>query len=148
MAAIVDFLKGAGTDGAGRTVFDVVAMDDRAIERTHDFIQWLFPLAELSGANRRAPVLSAADVEEVQACGMCQVALAAATDRMSAFYSHNTHWLVPHDHNHLRITRIIKSLRLLRGPDEAEDFRRIVLRRDEEAGRPVSAGSRQYWMQA
>jgi len=148
MAAIVDFLKGAGTDGAGRTVFDVVAMDDRAIERTHDFIQWLFPLAELSGANRRAPVLSAADVEEVQACGMCQVALAAATDRMSAFYSHNTHWLVPHDHNHLRITRIIKSLRLLRGDDEADEFRAMILGLDEAADRPASVDSRRYWTTA
>lgn len=148
MAAIVDFLKGAGTDGAGRTVFDVVAMDDRAIERTHDFIQWLFPLAELSGANRRAPVLSSADVEEVQACGMCQVALAAATDRMSAFYSRNTHWLVPHDHNHLRITRIIKSLRLLRGDDEADEFRAMILGLDEAADRPASVDSRRYWTTA
>ena len=129
-------------------MFQVVAMSDQDIESQHDFIQWLFPLAELSGANRRAPVLAAEDVKEIQASGLAQIALAAATDRMAHFYTRHGHWLVDHDHNHLRITRIIKSLRLLRGPDEAEDFRRIVLRRDEEAGRPVSAGSRQYWMQA
>ena len=123
-------------------------MSDQDIESQHDFIQWLFPLNELSGANRRAPVLGAEDVAEIQASGLAQIALAAATDRMAHFYLRHGHWLVDHDHNHLRITRIIKSLRLLRGPDEAEDFRRIVLRRDEEAGRPVSAGSRQYWMQA
>ena len=123
-------------------------MSDQDIENQHDFIQWLFPLNALSGANRRAPMLSAEDVAEIQASGLAQIALAAATDRMAHFYLRHGHWLVDHDHNHLRITRIIKSLRLLRGPDEAEDFRRIVLRRDEEAGRPVSAGSRQYWMQA
>jgi hypothetical protein len=55
---------------------------------------------------------------------------------------------VPQDHNHLRITRIIKSLRLLRGPGEAADFRDLILRLDERAGRPVSMGSRQYWEQA
>ena len=145
MTAIVEFLKGAGTDAAGRTVFDVVALDDRSVEHTHDFIQWLFPLAEPSGANRRAPVLSAVDVEEVQACGMSQIALAAATDRMTAFYRFNTHWLVPHDHNHLRITRIIRSLRLLRGMDEADEFRDLILRLDDDAGRPVSIDSRRYW---
>ena len=148
MSALVDFLKGAGTDGAGRTVFEVVAMGDQDIEELHDFIQWLFPLAEPSGANRRAPVLAAGDVEAIHASGLAQIALAAATDRMAHFYQRNGHWLVDHDHNHLRITRIIKSLRLLRGPGEAEDFRQIILRRDDQAGRPVSAGSRQYWIQA
>ena len=123
-------------------------MSDQDIEQNHDFIQWLFPLAELSGANRRAPVLSAEDVKEIHASGLAQIALAAATDRMSHFYIRHGHWLVDHDHNHLRITRIIKSLRLLRGPGEAEDFRRVILRRDEQAGRPVSAGSRQHWINA
>lgn len=148
MSLIVDFLKGAGTDGAGRTVFEVVAMDDAAIERVHDFIQWLFPLAEPSGANRRAPVLSAEDVAAIHASGMAQIALAAGTDRMAVFYQRNRHWLTVHDHNHLRITRIIKSLRLLRGPGEAEEFRDLILRLDEAAGRPVSVGSRRYWMEA
>ncbi|MFC5345122.1 opioid growth factor receptor-related protein [Brevundimonas staleyi] len=148
MSAIVDFLKGAGTDGAGRTVFEVVAMNDEAIEQNHDFIQWLFPLATPSGANRRAPVLSAEDVKEVHASGLAQIALAAATDRMAVFYLRNGHWLTAYDHNHLRITRIIKSLRLLRGPGEAEDFRQIILRRDAEAGKPISAGSRQHWIEA
>ncbi|WGM30356.1 opioid growth factor receptor-related protein [Brevundimonas sp. NIBR11] len=148
MSALVDFLKGAGTDGAGRTVFEVVAMSDRDIEENHDFIQWLFPLTEPSGANRRAPVLTAEDVAEVHASGLAQIALAAGTDRMAFFYQRNSHWLTAYDHNHLRITRIIKSLRLLRGPGEADDFRRIVLRRDEEAGKPISAGSRQHWIEA
>ncbi|QTN20630.1 hypothetical protein HZ989_06180 [Brevundimonas sp. AJA228-03] len=146
MSAIVDFLKGAGTDGAGRTVFEVVAMSDSDIEHIHDFIQWLFPLDAPSGANRNAPVVSAGDVEAIHASGLAQIALAAATDRMAHFYERQDHWLVAHDHNHLRITRIIKSLRLLRGPDEADDFRRIILRRDDEAGRPVSPGSRRYWI--
>ena len=35
MSAIVDFLKGAGNDGAGRNVFEVVAMNDRQIEETN-----------------------------------------------------------------------------------------------------------------
>ena len=45
---IVMFLEGEGTDAHGRTVFEIVAMDDIALDRTHDFIQWLFPLPEPS----------------------------------------------------------------------------------------------------
>jgi len=148
MSAIVDFLKGAGHDEAGRNVFQVVAMSDPQIETTHDFIQWLFPLDQPSGANRRAPVLTADDVYAIHASGLAQIALAAGTDRMAAFYQSNGHWLVAQDHNHLRITRIIKSLRLLRGPGEAEDFRQPILRLDERAGRPVSMTSRQHWENA
>ncbi len=144
----MDFLKGGGTDGAGRNVFEVVAMTDQQIETTHDFIQWLFPLTEPSGANRRAPVLTDADVAAIHDSGLAQISLAAGTDRMAAFYQSNDHWLVAQDHNHLRITRIIKSLRLLRGPGEAGDFRHLILRLDERAGRPVSMGSRQHWENA
>lgn len=148
MSAIVDFLQGEGTDGAGRTVFQVLALDDRAIEDIHDFIQWLFPLDAPSGANRRAPVLNAEDVAAVRSDDLPQNALMAATGRMAVFYRRNTHWLVAHDHNHLRITRIIKSLRLLRGDEAADDFRDLIVKLDEAAGRPVSAGSRRYWAEA
>ena len=79
---------------------------------------------------------------------MAQCALAAATDRMANFYGHNPHWLTAQDHNHLRITRIIRSLRLLRGPEEADEFRALILSLDEAAGQPVSPSSRHYWMQA
>ncbi|HEY6287985.1 MAG TPA: opioid growth factor receptor-related protein, partial [Nitrospiraceae bacterium] len=32
------------------------------LERTHDYIQWLFPLPERSSANPDAPLLSLADI--------------------------------------------------------------------------------------
>jgi hypothetical protein len=69
-SAIVDFLTGAGTDGAGREIFDVLAMDDATLEETQDFIPWLFPLRERSGAHPDAPLLTEADVEAIQASGL------------------------------------------------------------------------------
>lgn len=145
-SAIVAFLQGEGPDSRGRTLFEVLAMDNAALERTHDFIQWLFPLPEPSAAAPEAPVLSAADIAAIGRSGLAQCALAAGTDRMDAFYRLTDHWLAPHDHNHLRITRIIRSLRLLRGDRYADEFREAVLRRAE--GTPVSARSRGYWMTA
>ena len=53
---VVMFLEGEGTDARGRSVFDVISMNDVAIERTHDFIQWLFPLPEPSAAIPDSPV--------------------------------------------------------------------------------------------
>ena len=126
----------------------MLALNDVALEQTHDFIQWLFPLPEPSGAVPDAPVLTAADIETLRDSTLAQCALAAATDRMEAFLRANPLWLRPHDHNHLRITRIIRSLRLLRGDAEADGFRAAVLSMVEAARAPVSARSLGYWATA
>ncbi|MDI1327257.1 MAG: opioid growth factor receptor-related protein [Brevundimonas sp.] len=145
---ITAFLEGEGRDARGRTLFDVLAMDNAALESHHDFIQWLFPLREPSRAVPDAPVLTDADVETIRESGMAQIALAAATDRMDAFYRATHDWLMPNDHNHLRITRIIRSLRLLVGDNEADAFKAAILSRVETTRAPVSARSRGYWMTA
>ncbi|MBU1383362.1 MAG: hypothetical protein KKG14_06990 [Alphaproteobacteria bacterium] len=146
--AIVAFLEGEGPDGAGRTLFDVLAMNNVALEQTHDFIQWLFPLPEPSRAVPDAPVLTDDQVEAIRVSGMAQIALAAATDRMEAFYRMTHDWLMPNDHNHLRITRIIRSLRLLVGDAQADAFKAAILSRVEATRAPVSARSRGYWATA
>lgn len=145
---VVAFLEGDGPDGGGRTLFDVIRLDDVALEQTHDFIQWLFPLPEPSAAVPDAPVLSPADIEAIRNSPMARNAMAAATNRMIAFYCTTPDWLRPHDHNHLRITRIIRSLRLLRGDAEADAFRDAILSLVEAARAPVSARSRGYWATA
>ena len=129
-------------------MFDVLAFDDAAIERTHDFIQWLFPLTEPSAAVAGSPVLTPEDVAAIQASVSAQCTLAAATDRMDRFYRATHDWLMPADHNHLRIIRIIRSLRLLSGDDQAEAFKAAILWRVEATQAPVSARSRGYWATA
>ena len=145
---VLAFLQGEGVDGAGRTLFEVLAFDDATLERTHDFIQWLFPLAEPSAAVPGAPVLDDAGVTAIRESTLAQCALAAATDRMDRFYRTTDPWLRPHDHNHLRITRIIRSLRLLSGDAAADAFRDAVLWRVEATRAPVNARSRGYWATA
>jgi len=147
-ASIVAFLEGQGPDARGRSLFDVLAFDNAALEIQHDFIQWLFPLREPSRAVPGSPVLSDAEVEAIKASGMAQCALAAATDRMDAFYRATHDWLMPNDHNHLRITRIIRSLRLLVGDDQADAFRAAILAQVEATRAPISPRSRGYWTTA
>ncbi|GAA0867943.1 hypothetical protein GCM10009116_02770 [Brevundimonas basaltis] len=145
---ILAFLEGEGPDGRGRTLFEVLAFNDVALEQTHDFIQWLFPLPEPSGAIPDAPVLSGVDIQAIRDSTLAQCALAAATDRMVAFYRATHDWLMPNDHNHLRITRIIRSLRMLVGDEQADAFKAAILARVEETRAPVSARSRGYWQTA
>lgn len=145
---ILAFLEGEGTDARGRTVFEVLAMNDVALEHTHDFIQWLFPLPEPSEAVPDAPVLGPDDIRAVRESELAPIALAAATDRMANFYRLTHEWLMPNDHNHRRITRIIRSLRLLVGDAEADAFRATILERVEATRAPISARSRGYWATA
>jgi len=147
-ASIVAFLEGQGPDARGRSLFDVLAFDNAALESQHDFIQWLFPLREPSRAEPGSPVLSDAEVEAIKASGMAQCALAAATDRMDVFYRATHDWLMANDHNHLRITRIIRSLRLLVGDDQADAFRAAILARVEATRAPISPRSSGYWTTA
>jgi len=145
---VLAFLEGEGPDARGRSVFQVLAMNDVALEHTHDFIQWLFPLPEPSEAVPDTPVLTPDVIRAVRESELAPIALTAATDRMTNFYRSTHDWLMPNDHNHRRITRIIRSLRLLVGDDEADAFRDAILARVEETRAPISARSRGYWTTA
>jgi hypothetical protein len=53
-------------------------------------------------------------------------------------------WDYPTDHNHLRITRILRSLRILGLKEEAEAFYNALMAVREDTPR-ISARSRRYW---
>lgn len=120
---LVAFLNGTGRDSAGRTIEDVLAFDDAMLERRHDVIQWLFPLPEASRAVPGSPVLTMEDRLAISGSATALANLGAAGGRMSEFYDRTANWLESHDHNHLRISRIIRSLRLLIGDAAADEFR-------------------------
>jgi len=142
------FLANAGTDGRGRTVEDVLALSDDALEHIHDYIQWLFPLPTKSMAQPAAPVLSQAEIAAIQADERALANLRKAAQRMREFYDRTDAWLSRHDHNHLRISRILQSLRLLAGEEEARAFYDAILTRHTAAGAPVDPRNLGYWERA
>ncbi len=142
------FLSGSGRDGAGRSLDAVLAFTDEELEYHHDFIQWLFPLPEPSRAVPGSPVLTASDRDEIAASEAMTTALRRAAEKMERYYETNDHWLRPQDHNHLRITRIIRSLKILVGPDDAEAFYAAVMLRVGGAGGPVNSTSIRFWQEA
>jgi hypothetical protein len=142
------FLAGTGRDGRGRPAADVLVFSDERLEEVHDYIQWLFPLPTRSAAQPGAPVLTQAEIDAIRADKVAQDTLARATERMLQFYRDTRWWLTGYDHNHLRITRIIHSLRILTGPDAARRFHEAILALNDAAGSPVNARSRAYWSDA
>jgi hypothetical protein len=167
---IVRFYRGLGTDHSGRDLAGILQWDDDALEEVHDFIQWLFPLNEPSGASRHAPVLAAADISAFRSDATLKANLRRSLVRMLAFYGfaltddegatpavarartwaeRSGGWLRPYNHNYLRLTRIMKSLALLGMPEYAHALREALLTESGLVGRDVIGSTTlQYWENA
>ncbi len=146
--SVVSFLDGSKVDNNERTFDFVMQQDDDWFESEHNYIQWLFPLLEESYNVYEAPVL---DLTEVTLIRNNQVALEnqiKALGRMVVFYKKNDLWLVPMDHNHLRITRILKSIRLLHSLPVAESFYDLIMERVKETGSQVEPRNIAFWTDA
>lgn len=148
MSRIVAFLEETGPDASGRWFSEVVQFGLGALERHHDYIQWLFPLKEPSAAVPGSPVLADDDVRAIKNSPLAQANMARASQRLAWFYDQTDHWLGAHDHNHPRITRIIKSLRLLVGDLAADGFRAQILAKAGGIRSSVNAETRRYWSEA
>ncbi len=142
------FLSGIGPDSRGRRAPEVLAFSDEQLESVHDYIQWLFPLPTRSAAQPDAPVLTDSETRAISNDAAAVDTLRRATERMLLFYGNTHWWLAWQDHNHLRITRIIRSLKLLVGTAAAQQFHRAILSMHASAGAPINPRSLQFWSEA
>ena len=123
---LCDFLEGIGIDHRGRRLDDVLSFDDIKAEQTHDFIQWLFPLDEVSRSVSGAPVLNQTDIQLIHTNSDAQANIRRSAAWFLGFLERNDHWRTKYNHNHLRITRVVKSLRLLTDDKEADEFKAAI----------------------
>ncbi|WP_165243926.1 opioid growth factor receptor-related protein [Paludisphaera soli] len=163
MSRLLAFYRGTGEDAAGRTLADVWALDDDAMEFHHDFIQWMFPLEEPSRFNFQAPVLDEEDLRAFRDDPALRENLLRSFDRFLAFLglareddtvapaadfeSKRGIFLSP-DHNWLRITRVLTSLRLLGLGEQSKAFHQALLRLMEEGRARITPETRRYWAAA
>jgi hypothetical protein len=135
LSPILAFYRGSGTDSRGRSLVEILQQDDSWLEHTHDFIQWLFPLPEPSGAVPDAPLATPQVVVAFRSEESLRQRLRASFLRMLAFYGlaweegavipggnwpiRREQWFTRGGHNDLRVTRILRSLSLLGLPGEA-----------------------------
>jgi hypothetical protein len=146
--SIPNFLEGKSPDNQGRHLKDIWAYTDQQIERTHNFIQWLFPLSVPSAAVPGAPVLTREDISAIQGSEVAQDNISQSANWYAGFLKRNDFWRKPYDHNHLRITRVIRSLRLLVDDDEAEAFRIEVYSMLGDTVATIPPKTRAFWDEA
>jgi len=71
-----------------------------------------------------------------------------SVERADTWPSRSTTWLRPHNHNFLRQTRIVKSLRLLDQPALARAFGEALLKEHERAPAVIGSTTASYWKDA
>jgi hypothetical protein len=145
---IVRFLEGTSSGPNGQWLADILAYTDQEFEERHDFIQWLFPLKSVSVSVPSSPVLDQSAAEAIQNSPRALQALNTAKKRFMRFLSSTTGWRRSSDHNHLRITRAIKSLGALSGKPSAIEFHRDLLRVLGPDIELISETSKKYWLDA
>lgn len=104
----------------------LLTLSDADFDRYHGFIQWAFPTPEQSYHNFSAPLLDhASAVWMAQDLATIEF-LEAMTERFLVFLKNTNAWRAKHHHTHLRITRVLNSLRILHSYELATWFHHQV----------------------
>jgi hypothetical protein len=83
---LLDFFCASGTDHRGRSFDDILSFDDVDLERSHDYIQWLFPTVTASRFNPEAPTLDAEKATRLRTDPVARERRRRALLHMLAFY--------------------------------------------------------------
>ena len=131
---LLDFYSEARPDSKGRQLSDILAWSNTQLERQHDYIQWLFPLAVPSNVVPDAPLVDAEVAAAFRTDPLLRENLLRALHRMLGFYGMHCDdddpseiwidlspelanrervWLTFGNHNYLRLSRILRCLTIL-----------------------------------
>jgi len=152
--AIIDFLEGKAPDSYGRTFASTLDWTDIQLECCHSQVQWIFPLHEESKHAENYPIVDKDVIEKAKKSVNIKCNLMLAKDRFEKFYGMGDYedidkqrkWCKNRDHNLLRITRIIRCLRLFGLEESALDFHDKAMAVGSRLG--ISNVTADYWDRA
>lgn len=163
MPTIEEFYSEKKPDQYGRTLTYILSQNDRWLEDEHNFIQWLFPLREKG--SYPATLFDKEQEAVFQASIDLQNNMRRSLVRMLAFYGFSwngdksqivksmnyeecaQNWLT-HPHNFLRISRILRSLRLAGLLKESAAFYGALETLLSKKEKDVIGGSWAHWQKA
>jgi hypothetical protein len=145
MSRVLDFHRGELRHPSGVTIESIWGWHHGRLEHEHTYIQWLFPLRDPSRAVPDSPTITESEVREFNRDPALRDRVLRSFRLMLGFYGFtmgpaanaagggtimpapdfaatSRTWLTPGNHNHLRITRILKSLCILGLRPEAREW--------------------------
>jgi hypothetical protein len=166
---ILAFYQSRSPDSSGRKLGDIWLWDYQKLEYTHDYIQWLFPLKEKSRFNQNAPILNDEVIQAFRTDEQLRLRLRKSLEVMLQFYGlqcnkidttgieitksdnypeRKINWIEEGNHNYLRLTRILTSLRLLGLEDYAQALFKCLNQIYLEDGKNIGSRTYAYWESA
>lgn len=100
---------------------ELLRKDDVWLEKSHDYIQWLFPTDTQSQYNINSPVVNKEIIKLIN-----KTNIKNALKRFIVFLKNTKQWRNPNNHNDKRITRILRTLKLAELNIEAGKFYKYV----------------------
>lgn len=151
---VIDFLENKVEDYKGRTFSSMLDWTDEQLERCHDQVQHFFPLHEESKHAHTYPIVDKDIIEKAKQSEVIRRNLLLAKDRFEKFYGIGQYedvnkqrkWCKDRNHNLLRITRIIRCLRLFGLDIAASDFYINVITAAKQFD--ISEITFEYWRKA
>lgn len=101
---------------------ELLSISDELFESKHGFIQWAFPTPESSRQVSNAPALDLDTAVWLAESTDVSEFLEAMAVRFLEFLAAHDHWRSTYNHNHLRISRALQSLRILHSWELADWF--------------------------
>ena len=122
------FLTNQENDFKGRNLDLIWQYSDAEIDGNHDFIQLIFPTNKPSRNSFHGYYLdNELLIEKLRNNVVVKENLMKSAEWFLGFLSRNKSWVSGYDHNQLRITRAIESLRLLVSDEAANEFFQSIL---------------------
>lgn len=161
---IIDFYEDSGFPYDWEDI--IFNWDTNKMETTHDYIQWMFPLPEPSQYNPDAPLLTEDDITlfksnpdlmdrierslkkflEFMGLSLVKFGQQWIVAKSSEFSNRRGSVWASFNHNWLRITRVLKCLKLLGRDDLAMAFFSCLRQLRDREG--IGSTSFEYWENA
>ena len=158
---LYEFLRGNKKNYNRKSIYDIWEYSLEELETDHHYIQWLFPLQKRSVHNLLCPVVK--DIRDFRDPEIIRN-MRKSFERMLDFYGLEytdgqvretiyfkeslKRWCTPKNHNFLRITRILKSLKLFGLKKEAVAFFMKLRSIYRERYRIIGKNTYLYWKEA
>ena len=158
---LYEFLRGNKKNYNRKSIYDIWEYSLEELETDHHYIQWLFPLQKRSINNLLCPVVK--DIRDIRDPEIIRN-MKKSFERMLEFYGLEytdgqvketiyfkeslKRWCTPKNHNFLRITRILKSLKLFGLKKEAVAFFMKLRSIYRERYRIIGKNTYLYWKEA
>ncbi len=134
----------------GVSLEDILQFDLDEMEFNCTYNQWIFPLKDNSKVVPDSPVLTDDDINDIKSSYTALKYMLKFLDKFRMFLdldgNNVEYWKHEGNHNLLRITRIIKSLKIFGFDDEAYNFYNDVIRSIQDYN--ISHETVEFWKNA